>query len=393
MLSIMGEHINTGLIKYLIIFIFIGLSLITTLSKRLYKIPSRYGIILFLYIVIMSINAMISPYTEGIKYIIIGASITLLPFLIFLTSYNYVLAKRDIDRIIDYWIYFTIILCCIAFIETFITHSDVYYQAAILKIRTVKLGFFASLCNQGVILSLYRYASSHLPKYKKFAIILSIASILTIQLKVILGLLIIWTLFIYFFKQKTKISILFTIIITVCIGYITISNIPVLNQKFNKYSVIYSASDSHETIARPALYYQSLNIANDFFPLGSGQGTFGSIPVNMVYNQVYYDYELSNIYGLGESGENFKMDTHWASILGENGYLGTLFYILLFFYPISRLKYARHLQQYNMLKFLFISIFLDISIESITLCLPNTMAFMFIYAGILGLICRQITLK
>ena len=53
----------------------------------------------------MSINAMISPYTEGIKYIIIGASITLLPFLIFLTSYNYVLAKRDIDRIIDYWIY------------------------------------------------------------------------------------------------------------------------------------------------------------------------------------------------------------------------------------------------------------------------------------------------
>lgn len=393
MLSIMGEHINTGLIKYIIVFIFLGISLIITLPKRLYKIPNRYGIILLSYIAIMSINAIISPYTVGIKYIIIGASITLLPFFIFITSYNYVLAKRDIDRIIDYWIYFIIALCCIAFIETFITHADVYYQAGILKIRVIKQGFFASLCNQGVILSLYRYASSHLSKYKKFAIILSVSSILTIQLKVILGLLIIWTLYIYIFKQKTKISILFTIIITACVGYATISNIPVLNQKFNKYLAIYGASDSYESTARPALYYQALNIANDFFPLGSGQGTYGSIPVNMVYNKVYYDYELSNIYGLGENGENFKMDTHWASIFGENGYLGTLLYLLLFFYPISFLRKVYGIRQYKMLKFLMISIFLVIGIESITLCIPNTMAFMFIYAGILGLICRQITIN
>lgn len=391
--SVMGEHINVGMIKYIIVFIFLGISLFVTISKRKYKTPGKYSIILLLYIVIMIINAMVSPYTTGIKYIVIGASITILPFLIFITSYNYVLTKKAIERVIDYWIYFTIILCFIAFMETFIFQSEIYYQTAILKSKIIKLGFFASLCNQGVILSLYRYSSTHLSKYRKIAITLSISSILTIQIKVIIGLLIIWTLYIYFIKQKSNISVLLTIILTICIGYITIANIPVLNEKVYKYLNIYGNTDSHELIARPALYYQSLNIANDFFPLGSGQGTFGSIPVNMVYNRVYYDYGLSDIYGLGESGENFKMDTHWASIIGENGYLGTLLYLLLFFFPISLLKYARYLQQYKMLKFLFMSIFLVISIESITLCLPNTMAFMFIYAGILGLICRQITIN
>ncbi len=391
--SVMDEHINVGMIKYIIVFIFLGISLLITISKRNYKTPGRYGIIFFLYLIIMIVNAMASPYTTGIKYIAIGTSITILPFLIFITSYNFVLAKKDVERVIDCWIYFIIAICCIAFVETFILHSDIYYSAAILKTKVFKLGFFASLCNQGVILSLYRYSSTHLSKYKKIAFLLSISSILTIQIKVVVGLVIIWALYIYYIKQRSNFYFLFTIIFLTLIGYIAIMNIPALNEKIDKYSVIYGGSDSHEMIARPALYYQSLNIANDFFPLGSGQGTFGSIPVNMVYSKVYYDYGLSNIHGLGESGENYKMDTHWASILGENGYLGTLFYIMLFFYPISRLKYARHRPQYNMLKFLFISIFLDISIESITLCLPNTMAFMFIYAGIPGLICRQITLN
>lgn len=393
MFSIMGEHINVGMIKYIVVFIFLGISLLVTIPKRNYKTPGRYGVIFFLYLVTMIINAVVSPYTTGIKHIAIGASITILPFLIFITSYNFILAKKAIERVIDYWIYFIIAICCIAFVETFILQSDIYYSAAILKTKVIKLGFFASLCNQGVILSLYRYSSTQLSKYKKIAILLSVSSILTIQIKVVVGLVIIWALYIHYIKQRSNFYFLFTIIFLTFIGYIAIMNIPALNEKIDKYSVIYGASDSHEMIARPALYYQSLNIANDFFPLGSGQGTFGSIPVNMVYNKVYYDYGLSNIHGLGESGENYKMDTHWASILGENGYLGTLFYIMLFFYPISRLKYARHRQQYNMLKFLFISIFLDISIESITLCLPNTMAFMFIYAGILGLICRQITLN
>lgn len=389
----MGEHINIGMIKYIIVFIFLGISLFTTLSRRCYKIPGRYGIILLLYIVIMIINAVVSPYTTGIKNIVIGASITILPFLIFITSYNYILTKKAIERVIDYWIYTTIAICFIAFAESFIFNLDIYYQAAILKIKFIKIGFFASLCNQGVILSLYRYSSTHLSKYIKMAIFLSISSILTIQIKVIIGLLIIWILYIYYIKQKSNFSILLAIILITCIGFITITNIPALNKKVSKYLVIYGNSDSHELIARPALYYQSLNIANDFFPLGSGQGTFGSIPVNMVYSRVYYDYGLSDIHGLGESGENFKMDTHWASIMGENGYLGTLLYVLLFFYPLSFLKYARHLQQYKMLKFLFISIMLVIGIESITICLPNTMAFMFIYAGILGLICRQITIN
>lgn len=97
---------------------------------------------------------------------------------------------------------------------------------------------------------------------------------------------------------------------------------------------MYGDESSIEDIARTALYYQGMNISNDFFPLGSGQGTYGSIPVNIVYSQVYVDYNLSYVGGLGkDSEEDYKMDTHWASILGENGYLGT-FYIYCYSFSL-----------------------------------------------------------
>ena len=137
-----------------------------------------------------------------------------------------------------------------------------------------------------------------------------------------------------------------------------------------------------------------MNISNDFFPLGSGQGTYGSIPVNIVYSQVYVDYNLSYVGGLGkDSEEDYKMDTHWASILGENGYLGTFLYLLLFFFPLRFLKKMKsgEITHSSSFKFLLISSLLVISIESFVLSLPTRFCFMFIYAGLNAIICRYIT--
>ena len=170
-----------------------------------------------------------------------------------------------------------------------------------------------------------------------------------------------------------------------------IINIPALASKIDKYINLYGGENAYENVARPALYYQAIKIANDFCPLGSGQGTFGSIPVNMVYNPIYYDYGLSEIHGLGETGDNFKMDTHWSNILGENGYLGTLLYLMLFCYPLRYLKKMRNLTHHQSTKFLFIAVIIVVMFESLTLCIPGRMAFMFIYAGILSILCRKIS--
>lgn len=392
-LSILGDQFSIGAIDYVIFLLFFVLSFLTSWAKGELFIPKKYLSIFVCYLIVIIVNAVISPYTMGFKYVTIGTIITLLPFFVFIISYNYNFSINEIDRLIDIWIRFILILCIVACIETFVIKSNVYYQDAIIKISIVKIGFFASLCNQGVVLSLYKYSIGHCTKYRNLALLFTLFSILTVQLKVVIGLLLIWTLYIYFFVLKKKGAIVSILISIVFIGAVTVVNIPPLHEKLIKYTVLYGTGDSFESVARPALYYQSVNIAKDFFPLGSGQGTFGSVPVNMIYNQIYYDYGLSNIHGLGESGDNFKMDTHWSSIIGENGFLGTVLYLLLFYFPLSYIKRIKGRASHKHIKFLTITIFTVITVESITLCIPGRMAFMFIYAGILGIICRKISMN
>lgn len=393
MLSIIGDQFNVGIIDYVIFFLFFLFSFVIFMSKGQIVIPRGYMLILISYIILSIISSYFSQYTLGVKYVAIGTIITLLPFLVFIISYNYDFSVNTINKMMDVWIYFIAFLCMLAFIETLLFKSNVASQEGILKVSIIKPGFFASMSNQGVILSLYKYSLDRNPKYKKIAIFFIACSFLTIQLKVIAGLFIIGGLFYIFFINKSKSYLVLIILFVVSIGSIAVINIPPLYDKVSKYVTLYGASDSFESVARPALYFQSINIANDFFPLGSGQGTFGSVPVNMKYNNIYYDYGLNYIHGLGESGPNYKMDTHWSSILGENGYLGTLLYLILFYYPLFFLKRIKKFPIYDSMKFLMMAIFIVITIESITLCIPNRMAFMFIYSGFLGLFCRQISLK
>lgn len=390
-LSILGEQFNTGILDYVMIFSFFVFSFWVFISRGSFVIPKRYFIILILYLFTVIISSYLSSYTLGIKYILIGTVITITPFLLFIVSYNYNLTFPQIERIIDIWIYFIISVSAIAIIETIISTPGVAYQEGILKISVVKPGFYASLSNQGVILSLFRYSVAKNKRYLNFALFFTSCSMLTIQLKVIIGLVMIWMIY-YMFIKKTKISNFILIsAFVLLLGYIAVMTIPQLQDKIYKYTLLYAASDSYELVARPALYYQSINIANDFFPWGSGQGTFGSVPVNMLYNQIYYDYDLNHIHGLGETGDNFKMDTHWSSIIGENGYLGTIIYLMLFLYPICFLKKVKCLKNSIALKFLILTVFIVVTFESITLCIPGRMAFMFIYSGILGLISRDIS--
>ena len=308
-------------------------------------------------------------------------------------SYNYVLNENHIGRLIDAWICLILVLCGIALIETTVLTSQAQDSTAILKITLIKPGFFASMTNQGTILSLFQYSLSKKKKYVRIALILTSAVVLTVQLKAIVGVMMIWMLYALIMSDKNRRGrAVAAIAVTAIAAIFMMISIPSLSSKIEKYIGLYAGEESYDKVARPALYYQSVNIANDFFPLGSGQGTFGSIPVNMIYNQIYYDYGLDGIYGLGETGDDFKMDTHWSSILGENGYLGTILYLMLFCYPLTFLRKARRLQSYKSIRFIIMTVIIVVMFESLTLCIPGRMAFMFIYAGLLSIICRRITI-
>lgn len=389
-ISILGDHINAGMLDYVFFAMFVAISVV--MFRKRFAVPKDYFLVFIAYALLMAVNAYVSPYTMGTVYVFIGAAATLMPFILFMISYNYVMDDKAISRFIDAMICLVLTMCGVAVVETLL-FPPVYEISSILKISVVKPGFFASMCNQGVILSLYQYSVSRRKKYRNIAWILSIAAVLTIQLKVIAGLVCIWTLYLLLMSERKKRSkTVAMMLFGALVAVMAVLNIPVLSSKIEKYIGLYGGENSYEKVARPALYYQSVNIANDFFPLGSGQGTFGSIPVNMVYNPVYYDYGLNGIYGLGETGDDFKMDTHWSSILGENGYLGTLLYLLLFCYPLKYVKKAKGHPRYRSYRFLVVTVIAVIIFESLTLSIPGRMIFMFIYAGLLAMICRRITI-
>lgn len=390
-LSVLGDHISVGMLEYAFFAMFVAISV--AIYRKRFAVPKGYFLVFIAYALLMAVNAYVSPYTMGAVYVVIGSVATLMPFILFMVSYNYVMDDKALSRLIDAMICLVLTMCGVAVVETLL-FPPVYETSSILKISVVKPGFFASMCNQGVILSLYQYSVSRRKKYRNIAWILSIAAVLTIQLKVIAGLVCIWTLYLLLMSERKKRSkTVAMMLFGALVAVMAVLNIPVLSSKIEKYIGLYGGENSYEKVARPALYYQSVNIANDFFPLGSGQGTFGSIPVNMVYNPVYYDYGLSGIYGLGETGDDFKMDTHWSSILGENGYLGTLLYLLLFCYPLRYIRKVRNHPKYKSVRFLITTVIVVVMFESLTLCIPGRMAFMFIYAGVLSIICRKISMS
>lgn len=79
--------------------------------------------------------------------------------------------------------------------------------------------------------------------------------------------------------------------------------------------------------ARGALTYKGFEIAQSYFPIGTGLGTFASAPSADHYSQVYRIFGISDVYGLTSDNPILMSDVFWPMILGQTGYLGLIVYI------------------------------------------------------------------
>jgi hypothetical protein len=92
---------------------------------------------------------------------------------------------------------------------------------------------------------------------------------------------------------------------------------------------------------RIGMYLASFNIMLDFFPLGSGMGTFGSLAsiVNGWYSTIYFDYGVAYIGANSPEevniGHHTLLDTYWPHIWGELGLLGSILFLNLWFFPLK----------------------------------------------------------
>lgn len=93
-------------------------------------------------------------------------------------------------------------------------------------------------------------------------------------------------------------------------------------------------------VPRIVLHVVGIKILLDFFPLGSGLGTFASYLSGRDYSNIYEMYGISNVIGMTREKYNFISDVFWPYIYGQFGIFGLLIYLKLIISIFFRQYYS-----------------------------------------------------
>lgn len=89
--------------------------------------------------------------------------------------------------------------------------------------------------------------------------------------------------------------------------------------------------NSREMWSRPAMMLTSGMILWDYFPFGSGLGSFGTNASAIYYSSTYEEYGISNLWGLSREMPDFICDAFYPS-LAQFGVVGVVLYILFWYF-------------------------------------------------------------
>lgn len=119
-------------------------------------------------------------------------------------------------------------------------------------------------------------------------------------------------------------------------------------------NVIFERLLSSETSARYILYTKSLEAAIRFFPLGGGFGTFGSNASVINYSSLYSELGLTSLFGFTEENGNYLMDSFFAMILGQFGFIGFGLILIVFSLFLVLIKKNGVFLEFNLLLFSYV---------------------------------------
>ena len=150
--------------------------------------------------------------------------------------------------------------------------------------------------------------------------------------------------------------------------------------------IYYYYVEGHGRFAKSLMTGSALQIALDYFPIGTGFGTFGSTYAKQYYSPVYMIYGLADHPELGENSRLYLTDQFWPILLGENGVLGTIIYcglLLLLFAQIQRVFYYQK-KKYFLLIYLYVFLLMTTFSEA-GFMQPMVM----IYAVVMGILLEE----
>ena len=158
----------------------------------------------------------------------------------------------------------------------------------------------------------YRYYKHNI----YYIFMLTVVMILTFRTKAIVTVLVIFLFYLYFIKLN------FRSLVPVGIGAVG-------GAAYFGYDSLYKYYLKNDTTARKILTDDSIRIANNYFPIGSGFGSFGSSMAAQHYSKLYQKlgYYKMKSSGLDEDGD-FLSDTFWPTVIAQTGWLGLVAFCL-----------------------------------------------------------------
>lgn len=117
--------------------------------------------------------------------------------------------------------------------------------------------------------------------------------------------------------------------------------------------------------ARSVLTLTSFEILKDYFPIGTGFGTYASDVAGETYSVVYVKYGFRAVSELRE-GEGYFSDTFWPIIIGQTGFIGTVSYLTAMFRLFQKSANAKAVSKkaYGCVIFVFCYLLISSTSES-----------------------------
>lgn len=205
-------------------------------------------------------------------------------------------------------------------------------------------------------------------RYKVFRVLLcSILCLLTLRAKAI-GLFVFALYFLFIYKKSSfKIQI---VIITLLILIFASDQIS-----------YYFISDTNP---RAVALKTSLNISKDFFPLGSGFATYGTIYSGRYYSLAYYVYGLNLKWGFMPEHYEFIGDGGFGTIIGQFGVIGCLL-ISIYIYKLFKMTNTVINNNYRKCILLLLLYLLISSTNEIAFSNSSVILFSFVISYLLSL--------
>lgn len=312
-----------GYVDELLVLLTTIYAFILLLDKRKVIKITKYELVALLLFLIYLIFGIISNLINNIidfKYGMLSMIMTVKGYILYFTfriifQYYNIKVKilENISKILEVSIYLIAIIGIVNIPLKFLKNYGMRFG-----IQTISMGFshptelaFFSIISMAIVLLYKNYKDE---KKSKIWVILSTAIIilLTGRSKAI-AFIVIYIIFYYLMNLAKRFKLRYAIPLIPLMVYISLPRI--ISELFYG--------------ARGYLYVTGYKIAKDLFPFGSGFGTFGSFISSKFYSPLYFEYGISDVWGLSPSMKSYIADTYWAMIMGENGFIGLALIILV----------------------------------------------------------------